>query len=378
VSIFISIGMQLLRGRLGEFKKAKKRVIGVIYSFTFVFPMLVSGNSFRLFSPLYSTISLPIIYPFYILSWISFLTVPFSSVLKLYGSAITSYLTVLERINIEIPLGNWNMFMTFTYYVCLLGWYYFRDCGLTNLQNICLGILTASIAINPLPCESFFVEEVTFINVGQGDSILIRSKTNTILIDTGGNTGFDIATNVIIPYLRKRNIYHLDYLIGTHDDADHIGGKDSLIHKYKVKKYVDNIDCFPLTCGNITLTNLNVYESLWEEENDTSLVLYAEFMNRKWIFTGDASQKIEKKIIEDNPSLDCDILKVGHHGSKTSSADVFIKTITPEVGIISVGANNKYGHPNDEALETLKKYNVTIRRTDIEGTITYKRYVFPL
>ncbi len=378
VSILISIGMQLLRGRLSEFKKAKKRVIGVICAFTFVFPMLVSGNSFHLLSLLYSTIAIPIVYPFYLLSWVSFITVPFKSVLGLYGSGISSFLSLMDKMDVQIPLGHWTSFTACGYYSFVLGWYYFRDNGLSHFKRYCMASVLLMLVINPLPIDIPISEEVSFINVGQGDSILVRSKNKVVLIDTGGNTSFDIASNVLIPYLRKKRIYHIDYLIGTHDDADHIGGKSSLMSKYKVKNYIDSNDSFPISIGNIRLDNLNIYSDEWDEENDTSLVLYTEFMNKKWLFTGDASQKIEKLIIRDNPNLDCDILKVGHHGSKTSSSDIFIKTITPEVGIISVGANNKYGHPNDEAINTLLKYDVSIRRTDLEGTITYKRYVSPL
>ncbi len=377
VAIFISCGMQLLRGRLGECKKAKKKVIGVFYSFTFVFPMLISGNALHVFSPLYSTIAIPLVYPFYLMSWVSFITVPFKSVLNFYGSVIGEFLNVFSKVDIQIPLGYWSAFLTMWYYALLLGIYYFRDSGLTNLKNICLTILSTMMVLNPLPLDIPITEEVSFINVGQGDSILIISNGNVVMIDTGGNTSFDIATNVLIPYLRKKKIYKIDYLITTHDDEDHSGGKDSLMSDYKVKNYIDDFSYFPISIGNLYLTNLNVYEDSWEDENDTSLVIYLEFMDKKWLFMGDAPQEIEKKIIEDNPDLDCDILKVGHHGSKTSSADSFIAAVTPEVGIISVGANNKYGHPNDETIETLNKYKVKIRRTDDEGTITYKRYAFP-
>lgn len=377
VAIFISSGMQLLRGRLGEYKKAKKKVIGVFYGFTFVFPMLISGNALHLFSPLYSTIAIPLVYPFYILSWVSFVTVPFKSVLNFYGSVINEFLFVFSKVDVQIPLGCWSAFLIVGYYTLLLGIYYFKDSGLTNLKNVFLTILSTMTVLNPLPLDIPLTEEVSFINVGQGDSILITSKGNAIMIDTGGNTSFDIATNVLIPFLRKKRIYKIDYLICTHDDEDHIGGKNSLISNYKVKKCIDDYTYFPINIGNLHLTNLNVYEDSWKEENDTSLVIYLEFMNKKWLFMGDAPKEIEEKIIEDNPNLDCDILKVGHHGSKTSSGDSFIEAITPDVGIISVGANNKYGHPNNETIETLSKYNVKIRRTDEEGTITYKRYVSP-
>ena len=120
------------------------------------------------------------------------------------------------------------------------------------------------------------------------------------------------------------------------------------------------------------LENLNHYEA--KDENESSLVLYLDFCNKKYLFMGDAPKEIETQIIIDNPNLRCDILKVGHHGSKTSSDDTFIKTIQPKEGIISCGRSNRYGHPNQEVIDTLYRYDVKIRRTDIEGTISYLSY----
>ena len=121
--------------------------------------------------------------------------------------------------------------------------------------------------------------------------------------------------------------------------------------------------------------NLNTYGSLFEDENYKSLVLSYEFKNIKFLFMGDAPKEIEEKIILSNPNLRCDVLKVGHHGSNTSSSEDFIKTIKPKIAIISCGYNNKYHHPSDETLEVLEKYNIKIRRTDLEGTINYKFWV---
>lgn len=97
-------------------------------------------------------------------------------------------------------------------------------------------------------------------------------------------------------------------------------------------------------------------------------------MGKTFLFTGDADTTIEKKIIDDNPSLRADVLKIGHHGSKTSSSYNFLKQISPEVCIISVGQNNKYGHPDKDVINRLNKLNIKYRRTDLEGTISYKTY----
>jgi competence protein ComEC len=184
-----------------------------------------------------------------------------------------------------------------------------------------------------------------------------------------------MAEEVLIPYLRKKRIYHLDYLIASHGDYDHIGAKDSLLKNFSVGKFIDSTESFPLTFGNVTLTNYNHYKA--SDENEKSLVLGMDFMDKKWLFMGDAPMEIEEEIIKDYPTLDCDILKAGHHGSKTSSSLDFLKTVTPDTAIISVGYKNHYGHPDKEVIARLESLNIEIRRTDVEGTITYQKFVMP-
>ena len=189
------------------------------------------------------------------------------------------------------------------------------------------------------------------------------------MIDTGGQKSFDMASETLIPFMNKHKITHIDALITTHDDFDHSGAKEALMNNFKVYNYLNKPEQFPYKIGDIYLENLNVFGG--EEDNDKSLVLSMNFMKKKWLFMGDASIKIEKEIISAFDSVDCDILKVGHHGSKTSTCDEFIKATTPSEAIISVGSKNYYGHPNQEVLDILTKNNVKIRRTDEEGTISY-------
>ena len=192
------------------------------------------------------------------------------------------------------------------------------------------------------------------------------------MIDTGGNISFDMAKETLIPFMNKKQIYHLDALITTHEDFDHSGAAESFIQNFNVRTYLTDKNDFPYSVGKIHLTNLNVYNM--EEDNDKSLVLYLDFGGKKYLFTGDAPKEIERRIIVDNPNLTCDILKVGHHGSKSSTDEGFIQKIRPKEAIISCGKKNKYGHPNQEVLDTLYRYDVKIRRTDIEGTISYLSY----
>ena len=209
---------------------------------------------------------------------------------------------------------------------------------------------------------------VYFINVGQGDSILIRNHNKTVLLDTGGNKKFDMATETLIPFFNKIGVNHIDLLITSHDDFDHSGAVNSLIENFKVKTYLHNREDFPYKIGDIYLENINFYNG---DENDSSLVFLLDFMHKKWMLTGDASTETEKYILDSGINVDCDILKVGHHGSNTSSSERFIEATSPSEAIISCGAKNSYGHPHKEVIEILEKYNVKIRRTDVEGTISY-------
>ena len=142
-------------------------------------------------------------------------------------------------------------------------------------------------------------------------------------------------------------------------------------NRKKASDLVNKLGLYTNAYTSFDLTNYNVYPDLWNEENDRSLVIGFATKEYHYLIMGDAPKKIESRIMKDNVSIPCDILKVGHHGSNTSSGDTFIKYLSPKVGVISCGKKNKYGHPHSEVVAILNKYKVQIRRTDLEGTITY-------
>jgi beta-lactamase superfamily II metal-dependent hydrolase len=189
------------------------------------------------------------------------------------------------------------------------------------------------------------------------------------MIDTGGNISFDMAKESLIPFLNKRQINHIDLLVTTHSDMDHAGAASSLVHNFKVNTYYTNSDFETTQVGDIYLENLNTYNA--DNENDRSLVFNVSFMGKKWLFTGDASISVEHDMILKGKDLDCDILKVGHHGSKTSTSEEFLLSTTPTEAIISCGAKNSYHHPDKEVIDRLTAHGVKIRYTKQEGTISY-------
>lgn len=233
---------------------------------------------------------------------------------------------------------------------------------------------------------------VTFIDVGQGDSTLIKYKNNlgNILIDTGvSNNGVRI-NNEIIPYLKSLGIKKLDYLILTHGDSDHLGDALYLVNEFKVDKVILNVGVFNESelelIKVLKQKNISYYQNIEElnigsnkvyflntkdynDENENSSVIYTEIDNVKLLLMGDAGVKREEDILNIYNLNNIDVLKVGHHGSKTSSSINFINNINPVYGIISVGVNNLYGHPNNEVLNNLEK--VVVYRTDYNGSVMF-------
>lgn len=225
-----------------------------------------------------------------------------------------------------------------------------------------------------LPIKNMISSEVSFINVGQGDCCFIRHQNISVFIDTGGLKYTDLAKESLIPYLKKKRVYDIDLVITTHDDFDHNGALSSLITNFKVKQIMTNLSFHSVSYGNIKFVNYNNHIKKGGEDNEMSLVIGFRLGNKDYLVTGDASKEIESNIMKEYQKIPCDILKVGHHGSKTSTSEAFIKWLKPKVGIISCGKNNKYGHPHQEVLAILKRNNVQIRRTDLEGTINYFTY----
>jgi competence protein ComEC len=256
--------------------------------------------------------------------------------------------------------------------------------------------------------------EVTMIDVGQGDSILIhlRHGKGNYLIDTGGSLNFveedwkmkskpfEVGRDVVVPFLKGKGITRIDKLILTHGDMDHIGGATSILSSLKVKQILmpsvtepsqteqliakeaqrQGIPVIKVSSGDQWHQGENNFYVLSPEKNFTgernrgSIAFVATIGGVSWFFGGDLDQEGEEKIIKQHPNLKIDVLKAGHHGSKTSSAESFINQIKPKVTLISVGEHNRFGHPHQEVLQRLAAVNTKIYRTDWQGAITYIFY----
>lgn len=231
--------------------------------------------------------------------------------------------------------------------------------------------------------------EIYFFDVGQADSILIKEKDYTMLIDGGNQSDGE----TLVKYLQEElNVNDIDILVGTHPHEDHIGGLPNVISSLSIGKiYLPNattttkifeklLDTIaeknykitvPKIDEEINLNNMNfkVLNTGTDESdlNNTSIVLKLEYGKTSYLFTGDATDKTEEKIIDKD--IEADVLKIGHHGSSYSSTESFLNKVKPKYAIIQVGNDNKYNHPNKITLDKLNERNIKIYRTDEDGTI---------
>lgn len=299
---------------------------------------------------------------------------------NVFGIIYEGFNKVIEKIaslNTSIVFGTMNKPFIIIYYIFLFLLLISFEKG--NIKKMMINAtILLTILIGLYNRQYFlFYQKVTFLNVYQGDCVIIQDSFTgkVMLIDTGGLTYYDIAEKKIMPYLNFHGIRQIDLVVITHDDYDHNGALESLKEKIPIKKivnyYVDNVEL-----GKINLTNLNVFGDNFSNTNDKSIVLYGNVCGKNFLFTGDISKDVEQLIISKYNDLDVDVLKVAHHGSKSSTSEQFIKAISPEYAIISVGENNNHGHPHKDVLNILIENEVLIYRTDKDGTIRFIGKIF--
>ncbi|WP_051286774.1 ComEC/Rec2 family competence protein [Paenibacillus taiwanensis] len=247
--------------------------------------------------------------------------------------------------------------------------------------------------VKPASGEADEKLEVHFFDVGQGDSTLVVTPSGeTILIDAGQNNKGEL----VVDYLKELGIDRLDAVIATHPDADHIGGLDIVVNKLDVKSvyaprvahttqtYKDFLNAvkhkgltikaarsgtsLPLSDG-VTASFAAPVNSYGDHFNEWSAVLRLEYGNTSFLFTGDAEQESEADMLASGFKLAADVLKVGHHGSRTSSSQAFLHAVKPRYAVISAGTGNKYGHPHDVILKRLAKAGASVYRTDKQGSV---------
>ena len=383
-SVILYCGISLLNNKLKTKNKILKNLIMSIYVFILSFPLNIYTNfEVNILSIIYNLLFIPfvsiILFP---LSIITFLLPFLDSLLYMIIILFEFLISILKNISINIIFIKPSIFVIILYYLLIFLIIY-------NKRFIYLLIFILLIHYNYNII--FKSNYLLFLDVGQGDSFLLHMNDKNILIDTGGNVNRNISKSIIIPVFKSFGIRKIDYLITSHGDYDHMGEAINLVENFIVEKVIFN-------CGEFNdleqelikvlnkkkipyyscISELNIDDNklyflqttIYDNENDNSNVIYTELNGYKFMFMGDAGVDKEKDTLNKYNINNIDVLKVGHHGSKTSSEDSFINEINPKYSIISVGKKNRYGHPNKEVLNNLN--NSKIYRTDQDGSIMFK------
>lgn len=362
-------------------------------AFIFSLPVTLYFNyEFNLLTILNNLLVVPIVslflFPF---SLITFIFPFLENILKVGFAILEGINTILGSISINIIIGKVSLaFLTFYYIFVFLGHKKKRYYLL-----IVLLLLVAKFKVY-LDSNNY----VYYLDVGQGDATFIVSehRKDIILIDSGGkmeyqkeswqvrNSSFNLA-DTLTQFMKSLGISKIDLFIATHGDKDHIGYAIDLFKEIKADKIMvnnnklNNDEKKLLNTGdkqiknafkgeNVYIKNLNnVVDS---NENDSSLVLYTIIGKMNFLIMGDAPKNVEQDIIKRYNNLKIDVLKVGHHGSNTSSDKEFLKKINPKFAIISAGRNNRYNHPSIETIETLEKFRIKYYNTQNSGTVIFQ------
>lgn len=286
-------------------------------------------------------------------------------------------------------------FLLLTFFLLLASASVLSNSGYTaqNIPSIQAAEHTASVSqsANSSSREQKELLTVTFLDVGQGDAAVLQCGGQTMMID-GGKAK---ASSYIYSWLKKNQISHLDVMVATHTDADHIGGLSGALNYAKVgtaycpvtsgttKTFQSFVKYLKKQGKSITVPKAGDEFSLGgaqvrilgptdpqAEGNNSSIVLKVTFGDTSFLFTGDAERDEEQELLESGYDLESTVLKVGHHGSDTSTSYLFLRTVNPQYAVISVGADNTYGHPTEAVLSRLRDADAKTYRTDLQGTIT--------
>ena len=327
---------------------------------------------------------------------------PLTRLIAIFIKPILSILIKISQICSKLPFSNIlvvtpYMFNVISYYAIIL---YCIKSKKNNKCKIIICLLIVLILINFIIYIFPQKLRIFFIDVGQGDStLIITPDKKTVLIDGGGSDSFDVGEKVLLPYLLDRRILKVDYVLISHFDTDHCGGILTIMEKVKVKNIIiseqaehsENYERFKKLMihkkirlievkkgDKIKIGRYSEFKILFPTSrllsenplNNNSIVAQFNYNNFKMLFTGDIEKLAEQQILKaEKAEIRADILKVAHHGSKTSSIPEFIKAVKPKIALIGVGKNNTFGHPNQQTIKNLENIKCRIYRTDLQGEI---------
>jgi len=396
-SYTISFSILLVGNKISNSSYFKRLFLTSLISFIVSFPITIYFfNQINILSVFYNMLFVPfismIVFP---LSIITYIIPFFEPIFNVFISLMEFLALKFNSISFsKLIFPSLPRYYYILYIVGVVIFIYFYNKKIISVLPILLLAL-----FNYLYPVFFNQNYLMFLDVGQGDSILIHSKDKTMLVDTGGVINYSrekwqerknkksLTNYVTIPVLKKLGIRKIDYLVLTHGDFDHMGEALKLIKQYRVEDIYLNQGNFNLlekkvikkyrhvyqirekeeiVLGNINIVQIN---KEFSDENDSSSILLMYYKNKKILLTGDASKKSEEYILNKYNIGKIDVLKIGHHGSKTSTSDELLKELRPSLAIISCGKNNRFNHPHKETIDKLKEYRIKYLRTDISGTI---------
>ena len=357
-----------------------------LYHFSYTNPLSIVYNLF--YVPFINVIIFP-------LSIICFFIPFLSFILEFFINIFEESVTFLSHFNIGyITLARFNIVYYLLYYILIFSYLF-----VNAKKKIFLLLILLLVIIHYSYPKIFPKDALYMIDVGQGDSFLITSNNKSMLIDTGGVmsyyteewTQYERTSNgvYLVNFLKTLGITKLDYLVLTHGDYDHAGEALTIMDEIEVKNVFFNgnelntlekkiwkssSNHYKLTEGDsFNLGNFNflVISNTYPDENDSSLVLYSTIYDKRLLFMGDASIKSEEYILDNYDISDIAILKVGHHGSRTSSSEEFIDKVNPTYALISAGVDNKFNHPHKEVIERLEENGSIIYNTQINGMVMF-------
>lgn len=432
VTVGIVVGVPLLCKRMPKLPAFLRETVAVtVVAQLCSFPLIIYYfNQFSLLSGLANLIVVP---------FVSFIVIPLGFATVLLAGIAVPLATLPAKVNewavdvvltVAEMLTDWEPFhlvwptppipWVFVYYALLgaIGKFWLcSDVRVPRRRRVGLSLAFVFVVIfahSPFPWWNRPLT-VTFLDVGQGDAIVVETpQRQTIVVDAGG-TGFferepwqvqrdpfDVGEDIVLPFLRHKGVARIDYLVMTHGDADHIGGMKALVENLPVRYFVRGADTHNPSelerglLSSLEAADVPVYRvtsgSGWQledglywqfvqpepedvpsdERNAQSVVVLLSYQGRSFLLTGDADQEVEEHIVNTWDIPPVDVLKAGHHGSDTSTGDVLLQTVRPKVTVLSVGENNRYNHPHPDVIERLHQAGSSIFRTDRHGGITVR------
>lgn len=421
LSFLISGSLLLSRFILAKRTRMTQMVLVTVISQITAFPVLLYHfYEFSLLSfvlnliivPVIAFLILPVVF---LLFFLSFLNV---SIMKMFSQPFNILIEIIHRFLVEAT--SWHMFhLVFgkpnTFFLWLLSftifwWLYRLDRFSIRKQKMIAPTIAVIFVCTSTMIAPYFNKygTVTVLDVGQGDSIVIELpyRKAVYVIDGGGvlpfakeewqkrKNPYDPGKSIVVSYLKARGIGTIDKVVVTHGDFDHYGGLYSVLHDMRVKEllygagdtfkegerhflqYVNglNIPIQWVKEGMGWKKDSYSFHVLWPERNmppgnQRSIVIYTELGGVGWLFTGDIEEEVEEMLLQHHPHLRAEFLKVGHHGSRTSTTSSFVQQLQPVAAFISAGRCNRFGHPHKETLQTLAANGVKVYRSDEDGAI---------